>query len=52
VACRQAILTQGVLLMNAACTIRPAEGQRAGEVVQVRGVALVRALCRLGFVEP
>jgi len=30
----QAILTQGVLLMNAACTIRPAEGQRAGEVVQ------------------
>jgi hypothetical protein len=45
VAFRQAILTQGVLLMNAACTIRPAEGQRAGEVVQVwRGVALVRAL--------
>lgn len=30
----QAILTQGVLLMNAACTIRPSEGQRAGEVVQ------------------
>ncbi|CAJ1437134.1 unnamed protein product, partial [Effrenium voratum] len=30
----QAILSQGVLLMNAACTLRPSEGQRAGEVVQ------------------
>ena len=30
----QAILAQGVLLMNAACTIKPVEGTRAGEVVE------------------
>eukprot|EP00930_Biecheleria_cincta_P086822 TRINITY_DN76070_c0_g1_i1.p1 TRINITY_DN76070_c0_g1~~TRINITY_DN76070_c0_g1_i1.p1 ORF type:complete len:708 (+),score=136.14 TRINITY_DN76070_c0_g1_i1:53-2176(+) len=30
----QALLSQGVLLMNAACTLKPEEGVRAGEYVQ------------------